>query len=219
MSAGRPTRGRHARRGTFARDVTVGGVLFLVAALAMFFGLTALVGGDGSTDSVDPSDEVVVAGVTVTSSARTTVTGPPVTTAAPPSTAPSSTAPPVTAPTSLAPATVAADTTVPGSDPSSTVVAVAVQAPSEIRIRVLNAVGTNGLASRMTERLADLGYQMLEPDDASRDASQSRILFRDGFGPAAFELREHVPDALVELADLDEDIDIVVELGASFREE
>lgn len=95
----------------------------------------------------------------------------------------------------------------------------AVRDPSQITVLVLNAVGTPGVAGRLTEQLAAAGYQTLEPANYQPRLDQSRVWYREGFGAEAFELAAWVPDALVELnEDTETDADIVVVLGASYQE-
>ena len=94
-----------------------------------------------------------------------------------------------------------------------------VREPSEITVLVLNAVGTPGLAGRLTERLAGLGYETLTADDYDPPLDQSRVWYRPGFGAEALELAAQIPDALIEVnPDTDTDADIVVVLGGSYQE-
>lgn len=123
-------------------------------------------------------------------------------------------------------------TTPPANDPPSTTpttttettattatTAVEVRPPSEVTVVVFNSVGTNGLASRVSDDLGAVGYQTLSPNDYSPLLEQSRVWFRPGFGPEAFELAALVPDALVELnPEGTPEADIVVVLGASYEE-
>lgn len=93
-----------------------------------------------------------------------------------------------------------------------------VRDPSEVRVIVLNAVGTAGLAASLSERLSSLGYDMLEPDNYETSLEQSRVWYRPGFGPEALELAAVVPDGLIELYPEGEpDADIVVVIGASYQ--
>ncbi len=132
------------------------------------------------------------AGVTTTTAAPTTTT----TTAAPTTT--TTTAAPTTTTTAATPTTV--------------------RSPSEVRVLVLNAVGTPGLAGTVTDQLAALGYDMATPDNADEQLDQSRIWYRRGFGAEALELGAQIPDALIELIpDPELDADIVVALGRSYE--
>jgi LytR cell envelope-related transcriptional attenuator len=88
--------------------------------------------------------------------------------------------------------------------------------PSEIVVLVLNSVGTEGLASDVSARFEELGYQVLEPDDYEPALERSQILFRDGYGPEAFELAAVVPDAEIAVNPDPDEADIVVLLGSSF---
>lgn len=207
--------GRHARGGTFVRDVAIAGVLFVVAAFGAYALLTAMsnsgdgpVGADSESNQSDGDTEV--AGITVTVPEATPSDD---STDAPSETTTSAPTPTTEAqsdPTQPPPPT---ETTLPP-DVVSTV-----PDPSEIRVQILNGIGTAGLAARVSQALADSGYQMLAPDD-TESLDQTQILFREPFGPAAFELADRFPDAEVGLGnDLASGVDIVVMLGATYREE
>jgi hypothetical protein len=112
------------------------------------------------------------------------------------------------------------------SAPDSTVVAetppptTTVRAPSEIRVQVLNSVGTTGIAADASAALEAAGYQVVEPDNYDPLLDRSLVLFRDGFGPEAFELAAFFPDAQVgQSEDLDEGVDVLVLLGSSYEPE
>lgn len=135
----------------------------------------------------------------------------------------------VTTSTSLAPETTTTTagttssttttTTAPATTTTTSIGGTDVRDPSEVTVLVLNAVGTPGLAGRVTERLAGLGYLTLDADDYDPQLDQSRVWYRTGFGAEALELAAQVPDALIELnPDADTEADIVVVLGASFQE-
>lgn len=162
----------------------------IVIVAALFYGILWLIQDLRSPGSV-------VAGT------ETTQTSPPTTT--PPATT-STTQAPTTTPTTTAPTT--------------TTTVVEVRAPEEITVLVLNSIGVTGLAGRVTEQLATLGYNTLEPDDYSPRLDQSLIWYKPTFGPEAIDLAANFPDALTELnADLDPDADIVVLLGDSYEDE
>jgi hypothetical protein len=101
--------------------------------------------------------------------------------------------------------------------PSTTLVAL--RAPEEVRVLVLNAVGVTGLAAEVTEDLQGFGYQVLTPSNYQPALEQSRVWYGPAFEAEAFELAGVAfPDALVELNnELTPDADIVVILGASFE--
>lgn len=117
------------------------------------------------------------------------------------------------------------ETTIPTTTatPSTTAVAttstIALRAPTEVRVLVLNAVGVVGLAAEVTARLETLGYQTITPSNYQPTLEQSRVWYHSGFAPEAFELAGAVaPDALIEEnPDLTADADIVVVLGASYE--
>ncbi len=98
----------------------------------------------------------------------------------------------------------------------TTTTTLAVRAPSDIRVLVLNSLGTAGLAAQVTDRLAALGYQTLPPDNYGPPIDQSRVWYREGFGGEALELAAQFPDALVERNEFEAEADIIVVLGASF---
>lgn len=125
------------------------------------------------------------------------------------------------APTATAgPSTTAAPTT--STSPSTTTTTapvIEVRPPEEITVLVLNSIGTPGLAGRVTEQLAGMGYVTLEPDNYEPELEQSRIWYKEGFGPDANELAAVFPDALRELnPDAALEADIVVLLGASYED-
>ncbi len=110
-------------------------------------------------------------------------------------------------------------TTAPATTSTTSIGGTEVRDPSEITVLVLNAVGTPGLAGRLTEQLSGLGYVTLQADDYDPPLDQSRVWYRTGFAAEALELAAQVPDALIELnPDADTEADIVVVLGASFQE-
>ena len=143
-----------------------------------------------TTDSPGPVD--------TTESASTTPT--PLTTAAP-----------LTTTTRAAITTTAPPTT-------TTSTTAALRPPSAIVVRVLNGVGTAGLASDVSSALQELGYQILEPGNF-QELAQSRVWYIEGFEGEAIELALQFPDALVEPtgAGGEEEADIVVVLGQSYE--
>lgn len=123
-------------------------------------------------------------------------------TSAPPSTTTSSSS---TSTTAAPVTTVVTTTTIP------------VRPPTEVRVLILNSVGTSGLAADVAADLAALGYRTLPPDNYGPLVEQSRVWYRDGFGGEALELAAHFPDALVERNEFEADADIIVVLGASYQ--
>ncbi len=104
---------------------------------------------------------------------------------------------------------------------TSTSTTVPVRAPGEVRVVVLNSVGINGAAGRMTDRLDESGYQTLSPDDYEPEQDPSRIWYREGFSAEANVLLDLIPGALVEaLPDesLGEGADILMVLGTGYQE-
>ncbi|HEY4606995.1 MAG TPA: LytR C-terminal domain-containing protein [Acidimicrobiia bacterium] len=93
--------------------------------------------------------------------------------------------------------------------------------PEEVRVVVLNSVGLAGAAGRMTQQLADAGYQTQQADDFEPEQDPSRIWYRDGFAAEANALLEFLPGAVVEAlpdAELEEGSDVVLVLGAGYTE-
>lgn len=170
----------------------VAGIL-IVGAL-VFGGLSLWAGRSGDSTTTTTVD---------VSSSTTTVPAP----TSPPSTAPvtTTTSPPATAPDSTAPPTTLRP----------------VREPSEVRVVVLNSTQTVGVAGRLSDSLAELGYQMAEPTNYTPELSDSMIFHAEGFSLEAVELAEAVGDGTVaanqELAD-DQGVDIVVVIGLSYQE-
>ena len=111
-----------------------------------------------------------------------------------------------------------ADTTTSIGATSTTV---AVRPPAEVTVVVLNSVGLDGAAGRVTSDLAERGYQTLTPDNFSPEQDPSRIWYREEFAAEASELVDLVPGATVEpLPDesLHEGADVVLVLGTGFTE-
>lgn len=121
----------------------------------------------------------------------------------------------------------AESTSTTGGDPSTSTTAggtsttVAVRPPSEVTVVVLNSMGLDGAASRLSTELAEAGYQALTPDNFTPEQDPSRIWFREGFAAEAASLEEFVPGATVEaLPDetLQEGADVVLVLGTGYTE-
>lgn len=141
---------------------------------------------------------------------------------------------PVTGPTTTTTTTVAETTTSEtGSSTTSTdggttstttgdtSTSVAVRPPSEVTVVVLNSMGLDGAAGRLTNELAEAGYQTLTPDNFTPEQDPSRIWYRDGFAAEAASLVDYVPNATVEpLPDetLQEGADVVLVLGTGYTE-
>lgn len=135
-----------------------------------------------------------------------------------------------TSSTAAASTTVVPVTTVSSVDASSssstsvaaatTVATITPRPPNQVVVQVLNAVGTTGLAADVTTVLRAQGYDTIAPDDYEPLLDRSQILFRDGFGPEAFELAAIFPDAQVGMSrDIPEGVDLVVLLGSSYEAE
>ena len=162
--------------------------LVIVVVAMLVFGAISFIDGLGG-DGAGLADATTTSVATTAAPESTTTTRPPTTTSTAPATTSTTAAPPTT-----------------------------VRAPSDVRVLVLNAVGTPGLAGQVSQQLADLGYEMGTPDNAPEQLDQSRIWYRRGFGAEALELGAQIPDALIELIpDPELDADIVVVLGRSYE--
>lgn len=184
-------RGRHASRSGVGRDIgiMVAGVIVVGALVyGALWGYTAVFGGDDPGEASAPSS-------TTTSVLSDTTAGP-------------------TSDTTEPAQKAAPDTTVAASD--TTASTITPRQPSEIVVLVLNSVGTAGLAAEVSSELEELGYDVLEPDDYEPELERSQILFRDDFGPEAFELAAVVPDAEIALNPDPGEADIVVLIGSSY---
>jgi hypothetical protein len=96
-----------------------------------------------------------------------------------------------------------------------------VRDPGETTVVVLNSIGLDGAAGRLTSELGAAGYQTLTPDDYEPELSPSRIWYREGFAAEAAALLEFIPGATVEaLPDdtLQVGADIVMVLGTGYEE-
>jgi hypothetical protein len=114
--------------------------------------------------------------------------------------------------------TTVSTTTTSGPDVTTTV---PVRPPQEVRVVVLNSIGLAGAAGRMTQQLADSGYQTQQADDIEPQQDQSRIWYREGFAPEANSMLQFLPGALVEpLPDpeVGAGADVVLVLGTGYTE-
>lgn len=112
----------------------------------------------------------------------------------------------------------AATTSTSIGDTSTTV---AVRPSADVTVVVLNSIGLDGAAGRLTSDLAERGYQTLTPDNFSPEQDPSRIWYREEFAAEASELVDLMPGATVEpLPDetLQEGADIVLVLGTGYTE-
>jgi len=123
--------------------------------------------------------------------------------------------------TSASGSTVTSDQTTSTTPGSTSSTGVAVRPNSEVTVIVLNSIGIDGAAGRLTSELAADGYQTLTPDDYEPEQDPSRIWYRDGFAAEASVLVDTVEGALVEpLPDesIGEGADIVIVLGTGYTE-
>lgn len=121
--------------------------------------------------------------------------------------------------TTVSTTTTSAPTTSTSTTTTTTAPVVEVRPPEEVTVLVLNSVGTPGLAGRVTEQLAGLGYDTLEAANYEPELEQSLIWYKEGFLLEANDLAAFFPDALTQLnSDVAPEADIVVLLGASYEE-
>jgi LytR cell envelope-related transcriptional attenuator len=107
------------------------------------------------------------------------------------------------------------------STPTSSTAGVEVRPPAEVTVVVLNSMGLDGAAGRLSTELAEAGYQTLTPDDFEPEQDPSRIWYREGFAAEAAVLVEYVPNATVEElpdASLQEGANIILVLGTGYTE-
>lgn len=120
--------------------------------------------------------------------------------------------------TSTTGTTLTTSTTAPVTSSTSSV---EVRPPAEVTVLVLNSIGVDGAAGRMSSNLAEAGYQTLTPDDYQPEQSPSRIWYRDGYAAEAAGLAEFLPGAQVEPIPDDsigEGADVVMVLGTGYTE-
>lgn len=106
-------------------------------------------------------------------------------------------------------------------EPEPTTTTVALRPPQEVTVQVLNSGNIGGAAGRMTQRLAQDGYQIVAASDYSPSQDPSRIWYRDGFAAEAADLLRFIPIATVEeLPDpsLGSAADVIIVLGTDYEE-
>lgn len=102
--------------------------------------------------------------------------------------------------------------------PSTTV---PVRPPQEVSVIVLNSMGLDGAAGRLTTTLSEEGYQTLTPGNYAPEQDPSRIWYREGYAAEANELLSFLPGATVEaLPDeaTGEGANVVMVLGTGYEE-
>ncbi len=189
--------GRHASddKRRLRRDLRRAGLLALgglVVLVGAVFAARTLIGGSADGEPAE-------VGTAATAEPATTVAD---------TAAPTTAAPATTVVTTAAPATT---TTEPPRPP--------VRAPSQVGVLVLNATSVGGLAGRLTDQLADLGYRTAPPDNYSENLDTSVIWYVEGYDREAAILAEQVPEAELLLFPGDAPrAPITVVLGADRRE-
>jgi LytR cell envelope-related transcriptional attenuator len=114
-------------------------------------------------------------------------------------------------------------TTVPDTTtaPAGNTTTVPVRSPQEVRVIVLNSIGLDGAGGRMTQQLADAGYQTQQADDLEPPQDPSRVWYREGFAAEANALLQFLPGALIEPIpdpEVGAGADVVLVLGAGYTE-
>ena len=105
--------------------------------------------------------------------------------------------------------------------PANSTTTVPVRSPQEVRVIVLNSIGLDGAGGRMTQQLADAGYQTQQADDLEPQQDSSRLWFREGFAAEANALLAFLPGALVEPIpdpEMGAGADVVLVLGSGYTE-
>jgi LytR cell envelope-related transcriptional attenuator len=133
---------------------------------------------------------------------------------------------PTTTTTTIATTTTTSATTSTTGDGSTTTTVspsttLELRQPAEIAVVVLNSIGIDGAAGRLTADLAAEGYQTLTPDNYEPEVDPSRIWFREGFAAEAARLVDLIPGATVEPLPDDSvaaGADIVIVLGTGYGE-
>lgn len=162
----------------------------------------------------EPTTSVLSAGVeSSTTSSSTTTTTPTTTTTIPTTT--------TTAPTTTttAPTTTTEATTTTAATTTTTLPPLV--EPAQLTVLVLNSTTVQGMAGRLTDDIAELGYQTLEADNYRPRLDTSVVWHKPGLDREATLLAETlVPDATVAPYPEDEPVeaDIQIVLGASFSE-
>lgn len=190
--------GRHASddRRRFQRDLRRAGLIavgVLVVVIGVGLAARTLIGGSPDRDPAEDGSAAAAEPVDTTEA-------PPVTDA------PTTTVPTTT--TTAAPTTTTTELPRPP-----------VRPPSQIGVLVLNATSVAGLAGRVTDELADLGYRTVPPDNHPENLDSSVIWYVEGYDREAAILSEQVPDAELVLFPGDAPrAPITVVLGAGHRE-
>ncbi len=140
-----------------------------------------------------------------------------------PDTGPSLTTTTMAVTTSSSEATVSTEgqTTTTEGTTTTTSTTIPVRAPAEVTVIVLNSIGLDGAAGRLTSDLGAAGYQTITPDNYEPEVSPSKIWYRDGFAAEATELLTFMPGADVEAlpdSTVGEGADIVMVLGTGYEE-
>lgn len=117
--------------------------------------------------------------------------------------------------------TTIADTTTSSAPTTTTTTLPPVRPPAEVTVRVLNSTPRVGLAASVAADLADLGYVVVQPANATPQRSVTTILHAEGWGLEALELKETAfeSESTVGIDDegrTSEEVPVVVILGDSF---
>ncbi len=195
---------------------SVGSDLFRFAVLLAILAVVLIGGSRVLTNLMGSGGDLEATNVSSTSGAATTAT---------PTVAPQTSAPQPTVQTSTTTSTATTTTeTTSATTPSTTATSAVAEPPvaldpSEVSVLVLNSTSRSGLAARLVQSLDALGYQTPEPTNYQTPLDQSRVWYVEGFRLEAEAVALVVPDALVELTQIESPSSpVTVVLGASFTE-
>jgi len=90
--------------------------------------------------------------------------------------------------------------------------------PSEVTVLVLNSTNASGLAGRLTDEIAGLGYDTLEADNYATPLADSVLWYAAGYDDEAEELARVLPDMDIQPNPEAPLANLVVVLGASYTE-
>lgn len=102
-----------------------------------------------------------------------------------------------------------------------TTTTIPIRPPNEVTVIVLNSMGLDGAAGRLTAELSEDGYQTLTPGNHQPEQNPSKVWYRVGFAGEALELLEYIPGAEVgplPSEAIGEGADVVMVLGTGYEE-
>ncbi len=129
------------------------------------------------------------------------------------------TVPPIVDTTTTSSTLATPSTTEPES--TTTTTTIPLRPPQDVTVQVLNSGDISGAAGRLTQTIAQEGFQIIAAADFSPPQTPSRIWYRDGFGLEANDLLRFIPGAQVEaLPDpsLSPGADVIIVIGTDYQE-